>query len=141
MEAGDGRAPGLARRVAWPTATAVGVTAATALLAVRTPYAPGSYGICPVLALTGMLCPACGGLRAVHELTQLDIAAAWAMNPLVLLGLPVAVVVWAVWLLRSGWGRPRLPRLPAATPWVVLAVVMAFGVLRNVPVLAPWLGP
>ncbi|MBC7292398.1 MAG: DUF2752 domain-containing protein, partial [Actinotalea sp.] len=39
-------------------------------------------------------------------------------------------------------GRARAPRGPVAWPaWVLLAVVLAFGVARNLPALGPWLAP
>ncbi|WP_035056739.1 DUF2752 domain-containing protein [Cellulomonas bogoriensis] len=129
----------------WPLVVAAPVVAATGALAMRSPHAPGSYGICPSLLVTGWYCPACGGLRAVHELTWLDLAAAWSMNPLVVLGAPVAVVVWCWWLVLNLRGSPRPPALPRrlrnALPWAVLVLALAFAVLRNVPALTPVLGP
>jgi hypothetical protein len=128
----------------WVAPAVVGAVAAaaTGLLAVRTPYASGSYGFCPFLTLTGLWCPARGGLRAVHELTQLDLAAAWAMNPLLVLAVPVLVVAWALWLARGLRGRaPGVVGGRAWTAWAVLAVAVGFTVARNVPVLEPWLAP
>lgn len=144
-----------ARRVApvrrpWAAPAAVGVVTAvaTAVLAVRSPHATGSYGVCPFLALTGLWCPACGGLRAVHELTQLDVVAAWAMNPLVVAGAPLVVAAWALWLARSlgrpvpAWARGAPDPAAGTWPgWAFLAVAVAFTVARNVPALAPWLAP
>jgi hypothetical protein len=133
----------------WPAGTAVLVVAATTTLALRSPHVTGSYGFCPFLAVTGLWCPACGGLRAVHELTGLDVAAAWAMNPAVVLALPVAVGLWLLWQLSSLGLRPRagaLDRLSRwsssrAAAWWVLGLAAAFTVARNVPVLMPWLAP
>ncbi|MBC7289751.1 MAG: DUF2752 domain-containing protein, partial [Actinotalea sp.] len=99
----------------WAAPAAVGglVATATTVLAVRSPHATGSYGVCPLLAFTGLWCPFCGGLRAVHDLTRLDLAGAWAMNPLFVLGVPVLVAAWAWWLGRALGvlpGRARAPR-------------------------------
>jgi hypothetical protein len=128
---------------AWraPAAVGLAVVTATAVLAVRSPYGSGSYGVCPLLAVTGLWCPFCGGLRAVHELTQADLAGAWAMNPLVVLGVPVLVLAWGAWLLAA-LGR-QVPRSTAASwpAWALLGVAVVFGVARNVPALAPWLAP
>lgn len=140
------------RRWAAPAVVGAVAAAATGVLAVRSPHGPGSYGVCPFLAVTGLWCPACGGLRAVHELTQLDLAGAWAMNPLLVLGAPVLVALWALWLARGlGWepvsGRTARtwPARPGPAPlwpaWALLGVAAAFTVVRNVPALAPWLAP
>jgi hypothetical protein len=123
--------------------------AATAVLAVRSPHATGSYGVCPLLALTGLWCPACGGLRAVHELTRLDVAAAWSMNPLVVLGVPLLVLAWGLWLARAVGRVPHAPRASgrrdasggAWRAWTFLAVSVAFTIARNLPALEPWLAP
>jgi hypothetical protein len=96
--------------------------------------------MCPSLLVAGVWCPACGGLRAVHELAHLDVAGAWAMNPLFVLSVPVLGLLWAWWVARA-LGLVRAVRVPRAVPWVVLTVVLLFGVLRNVPALAPWLAP
>lgn len=125
--------------VAAPLGVATATLAATAVVALRSPYQEGSYGFCPVLALTGWLCPTCGGLRATHDLAHLDVVAAWSMNPAVVLGLPLLAALWAVWMLRALRGE-RL-RVPAWTAWWALAAFVAFGVARNIPVLASLLGP
>ena len=117
------------------------VVAATAYLAAVDPHEPGHYPLCPTLALTGLLCAGCGGLRAVHSLTQLDLAGAWAMNPFVVLMLPVLVAGWAMWLRREWTGSPRQWLAPAWVVWGLLAVVVSYSVARNIPALAPWLAP
>jgi hypothetical protein len=121
-------------------------------LALTDPYRPGGHLICPLLLLTGLSCPACGAQRAVHSLAHGDLSAAWGANPLLVALAPVAVVAWVRWLRRSGRaavqpdGRsaaavPAATRASAASAWALLVVVLAFGVLRNVPALAPVLGP
>lgn len=122
-----------------PLILLVGAIAATALVALRDPH-DGGYGLCPVLAVTGWYCPTCGGLRAVHDLVTGDLAGAWAMNPLVTVGVPLAAIALVVWTARARLGRPAR-QLPV---WLIVggaAVLIAFGVLRNLPVLAPSLAP
>lgn len=122
-----------------PLGVAAATLAATVVVALRSPYQEGSYGYCPVLALTGWLCPTCGGLRAAHDLAHLDVVAAWSMNPGVVIGLPILAVLWGAWMLRAARGE-RL-RVPAWAAWWALAGFVAFGVARNMPVLASLLGP
>jgi hypothetical protein len=124
-------------RSAWLAAGIV--VLGTGVVAVRDPHVAGSYGVCPLVAATGLSCPACGGLRATHDLAHGDVAGAWGSNPLWVLLVPVLVVLWAWWLLRRSQGREV--QLPSWSAWVFLALVLVFGVLRNVPALTGWLGP
>lgn len=113
--------------------------AGAALVALRDPHVPGSYGVCPLAALTGLACPACGALRATHDLAHLHLAAAWSQNALWVALVPLLVAGWAVALVRRWRGAPARA-LPGWLGWAGLAVVVAFGVARNLPALA-WLAP
>lgn len=125
-------ARGPVRSAAGPLAAAAVVGGATLVLALRSPHVSGSYGVCPSVALFGIWCPACGGLRAVHDLAHADLAGAWAHNELFVLTVPVMVAAWVRWLgLRRGWWRAA--PIPAWTAWVALAALVAYGVLRNLP--------
>ncbi|QCB93470.1 DUF2752 domain-containing protein [Cellulomonas shaoxiangyii] len=114
--------------------------AAAALLAVRSPYEPLSYGICPSVLLLGVSCPGCGGLRATHDLLTGDLVGAWQANPLWVVVAPLLLVAWAAWTRRRWRGAPPAAP-PAQLAWVLLVAVVLFGVLRNVPALSPYLGP
>lgn len=98
---------------------------------------------CPFHAVTGLWCPGCGVTRALHDLAQGDVASAFGMNPLAVLLLPVAVVA-LVQLASFAWtGRWPASR-PAGrwTGWAVLGTVIAFTVLRNLPMPAvAWMAP
>lgn len=136
-------ADGGPRRRRWvaPAVTGALVAGATVLVALHSPHQQGSYGSCPVVMVLGAWCPACGGLRAVHELAGGDVAAAWSMNAPVVALLPVLTVAWALWLVSGLRGRSVPLRAPALLAWVFLAGAVAFGALRNVPALVPWLAP
>ncbi|MGL5858440.1 MAG: DUF2752 domain-containing protein [Angustibacter sp.] len=101
------------------------------------PNEPGHYPTCPLLAITGQWCPGCGSLRAVHALAGGDLATALARNPLTVVGLIGLGLMWVVWLRRSLAGQGRLAgrhrTVPAWAWWALLAAVMLFWVLRNVP--------
>jgi hypothetical protein len=119
----------------WPALAAAGFAAAgVLLLAVRDPHRAGAYGVCPLKALTGLSCPLCGGLRAVHDLTRGDLAAAAGDNLAVLVLLAGAALWWVLWLRRGGGLRPG--GLPAVPWWLVRAggvALLLFTVLRNLP--------
>jgi len=122
-------------------AVGLGALALTSLLALVDPHEPGHYPSCPTVALTGFFCAGCGTLRAMNSLTRLDLAGAWDMNPLFVLAAPFLVLAWFAWARRSWTGTPRRRAMPAWLAWGLLAVVLGFSVLRNVPALAPWLAP
>lgn len=134
------RVPGRPVGFGAPVATALAALGAVAVVAVVDPGEPGHYPSCPLLATTGLYCPGCGSLRAVHALAHGDVASAWGRNPLATLAMPLLVVLWVRWLARSAYGRPdrRLP--PAALVWTIGAVILAFGVARNLPAMS-WLTP
>jgi hypothetical protein len=60
---------------------------------------------CAFRSLTGLPCPTCGTTRAALALLDLDLGAAFAVNPLAALtgvGFIVGGVLAAVWALRRG---------------------------------------
>ncbi|MEU4362818.1 DUF2752 domain-containing protein [Promicromonospora sp. NPDC023987] len=123
-----------------PLLAGAAVGAVTLLLALRDPHARGSYGFCPLLELTGLACPLCGGLRATHDLAHLDLAGAWSANALWTVTAPVVLVLWLVWLVSAARGRP-VKGLSSTAGWVTLGVALAFFVARNLPGLQPYLTP
>lgn len=122
-----------------PVTAGVAAMAATIVLAVRNPNTT-HVPLCPLRAVTGLDCPFCGSLRAVHSLTRADPVGALDHNVLFTVSVPALLVCWAVWLGRS-LGRPVAPgrNLPRLAQPVLLAVAVAFGVLRNLPAFS-WLG-
>lgn len=130
-----------AERVRAPLLTITGLAAATVALHYRDPHVSGSWGFCPSAAL-GFWCPGCGGLRAVHDLTDGDLAAAASSNLLLVVLAPLAVVALATWLVVR-WRDVELrpPRSAVLVGgWVLLVATGAFTLLRNTPA-APWLAP
>jgi hypothetical protein len=100
------------------------LAAAAVPLAAFDPAVTWWFPSCPFYALTGLLCPLCGSLRAIHALLTGAPLAALAFNPLLVAGL-------AAWLLM----RQRATAFCFSPPG--LALVVAFGVLRNIP--SAWL--
>lgn len=121
--------------------TGAGVAAATLLVHLYDPNQPGSYGFCPLRAATGLLCPLCGGTRAVHALTHGEWPVALGLNPVVTVLLPIAVLWWAAWVARAWRGRRTVFFERLGVFWTVVALMIGFAVLRNLPALAPYLSP
>ncbi|WP_182526384.1 DUF2752 domain-containing protein [Nocardioides dongkuii] len=128
-------------RMVGPALTLGGLAAATLALRLRDPHEGGSWGICPTAAM-GFACPGCGGLRAVNDLTHLDLAAAASSNLMLVAVLPLVVFVLGRWTVDAWTGRERDhdARLAVGVTMVGLALLTVFTVLRNLPAGA-WLAP
>lgn len=131
-----------ARLPAWvgPVVVAGFCGMATLAVAIVDPHTPGRWPTCPSLMFTGFYCPGCGSLRAANALTRLDLAGAWAMNPMVFFAIPLVVVLWVGWLRRTLTGRARKVAPPIFL-WLTLALIICYAILRNIPFFAPWLAP
>ncbi len=126
--------PPSTRHAAVVAGVAVALTGAVALLYFYEPATAGFYPICAFHAMTGLDCPGCGGLRAVHQLSHGNIAAAWHFNPLLVALLPMALWLGFREFARMFTGRrwPGIVTRPIMA-WVLLGVVVAFGIVRNLP--------
>ena len=84
--------------------------------------------------MTGLHCPGCGGTRCATELLAGDLPGALAMNPVVvLLALGAAVLLFTA-VVREWRGYPAaLPQLPSWLAWGAAGLVIAFGLVRNLP--------
>jgi hypothetical protein len=119
------------------------VAAGIAVLSLFDPAKHSFYPYCLFHRLTGLNCPGCGGLRALHQLLHGHLAAACRFNALVVLGVLPAAWFGAprLWNLASGKAQPPLVCRPAWL-WLGLGVVMVFGILRNLPFPAfTWMSP
>lgn len=99
---------------------AAAATLVLGLLYVYDPATTASFPSCPFRALTGLLCPLCGSLRAAHALLHGQIVAAFALNPF-------TFVSGLAWPLAARW-------TPARRLWPTFATAaIVFTVLRNLP--------
>ncbi len=120
--------------------TAAGV-GAIGLLATVSPEQPGHYPTCPFLAISGLYCPGCGSLRAIHALTQGDVLGALERNPLAVALLPFVAFAWVMWGLRIAGRTTWSPsRIRPGWIWGLLVVVLAYWIARNIPGW-DWLSP
>lgn len=128
------------KRPRWvaPVATGAALAAGCAGIAIWDP-GDGGTAVCWSKAVFGIDCPLCGGLRATNALLRADWLAAADHNVLVAVGLPIAAVLWAIWLVRSIQDKPfTLPRIPR-TGWIAIGVfLLAFTVVRNLNVDVAW---
>jgi Protein of unknown function (DUF2752) len=92
------------------------------------PHKPDSvFPVCPFRLLTGWNCPACGGLRMVHDVLHGDLAAAITDNIFLLVGIPML----AGWILLRRRSEKSLLPMPAVA--TVLIAMVAWTVVRNLP--------
>ncbi|MFH8898614.1 DUF2752 domain-containing protein [Streptomyces coeruleorubidus] len=128
MTAGCRPTRGRAALEAWLGALLLAAVALATALA--DPAQPGPFPACPFRAVTGFDCPGCGSLRALHELTRGHVVAAADYNALLLAFLPVGAGVWL--RVVTSVSRPRV--LPVWWGRAVLAVILLWAVIRNLPV-------
>ncbi|MGP4110419.1 DUF2752 domain-containing protein [Streptomyces sp. 4N509B] len=87
---------------------------------------------CPFHWATGLLCPACGGTRMTYDAMHGDLVAAFHDNAvLLLLGVPLAAWLGGRWLSEGLRGRRYRPRFRRPAVAAILAVAVAWVLLRN----------
>ena len=120
---------------------ACGMAVLVAVMTVIFLYDPAQHGFYPRCALkasTGFDCPGCGGLRAAHQLLHGQVRAAFVLNPLLVVSLPFAGWKLLQKILRTTVSRHLPPVvIPPVLIWLGVAALIAFGVLRNLPVFTP----
>jgi hypothetical protein len=110
---------------------------AAGVLRIFNPATAWFFPPCPFRALTGYLCPGCGTLRALHEILNGHLAAAFRLNPLMMLLLPYVGYSGASSALETVFGR-GLPCgfMRPAYIWMLLALILLYWTLRNTPLAA-----
>ena len=96
----------------------------------RTGFFPG----CPFRFFTGLTCPGCGTTRALHQLVHGHLEAAFFLNPLLVVSLPLMFFAFArhsAFVFAQKTPRPNA--LPAAYIYALFFVVLSFWIFRNTP--------
>jgi hypothetical protein len=108
--------------------------AAIVLLRLFDPATSGVFPPCPVRYLTGLYCPGCGSLRAMHALLHGELRRAWAMNPLMIIMLPFVTYGLVSAALLELRGK-SLPQVMLSAKWIraFCVVVILYAVARNLP--------
>ncbi|MFF8944983.1 DUF2752 domain-containing protein [Streptomyces sp. NPDC014864] len=134
------RVPDALRRVAAPAGLMAAVAGAFAYVGAVDPNEPGHYPVCPLLRLTGLYCPACGGLRSAHAFVHGDLLAALRDNAPAVVGYVAFAVLWTVWTVGAARGRPPRSAPGPVVLWSLGALLLLFTVVRNLP-FGSWLHP
>ncbi len=127
-------APTVLERVA-AAATLVFVIGAAAVVWIFDPTAERFFPVCPLYSYTGLACPGCGLTRGFHALFHGDVVTALDYNALIPLWAVLFGYIFISLLLYAvrGRGLPMSGIKPNIL-WPIMAVVLIFGVLRNIPV-------
>lgn len=93
------------------------------------------FPVCRFHQWTGLLCPGCGGTRAVHHLLHGRLALAYQYNPGVFLAVPILGLLAAA----SAWrDRTQPGRRGQRWPWMAAGLLfLAYWVARNLPLFPP----
>ncbi len=113
----------------------VAVAAGSLLYFYIDPAGGGFFPPCPFHRVTGFFCPGCGSQRAFHDLLHGNIFAAAGHNVLFLLSLPVILFAAAVHV-NNVFRKKKITQSLFYSPFFarsVLALVLIFWVLRNIP--------
>ncbi|MGW7073684.1 DUF2752 domain-containing protein [Streptomyces sp. NPDC054855] len=128
------------RRLAVPLGVLGPVIGAFAYVATVDPNEPGHYPACPLLQLTGVFCPGCGGLRSAHAFIHGDLVTALGANALAVVGYGVFAVLWTLWAARAVRGRRLRIELGSAQLYGLGVLIALFTLVRNLP-FGAWLHP
>jgi hypothetical protein len=97
------------------------------------------YPVCYFRLMTGLNCPGCGTMRAIHQLLHGHVAAAAKLNLLFVICVPL--LAWRFGRLAAARLRhEQMAPIPAAWLWGFLVISSVFTVLRNLPGF-DWLAP
>lgn len=99
------------------------------------PSTAGFFPACPFYSLTGLQCPGCGSQRAVHYLLNFEIGKAITQNALLVLSIPYLITGFVFDNLKNPSSKIlkwRRVFFGTKAIWIVLSVIIAFWILRNV---------
>lgn len=120
--------------MATPASAGLAGAAALAFLYHVNPHTRQVFVPCPFHALTGLYCPACGGLRMVHDLLHGDVVTALHDNAVAIPAVAIAALAWLNWAVGCWRGKPPVPvdRKPWFSPAILVAMAI-WTVVRNLP--------
>ena len=89
---------------------------------------------CVFRKVTGLYCPGCGVTHFIHDIAALRFKSLIGDNAAVMILLPVwiAVIIAVLFRKEDGPGWQKLPYVKI-TAWASVAMLLIFGILRNIP--------
>jgi hypothetical protein len=106
----------------------VSVVVGLGILFVLPPEQIPLFPRCTFHWLTGLHCPGCGSSRAIHRLLHGDIVAAFRLNSLIIVLLPLTILGPITQCFgHKPWWEHRW------AGWIIGALLIGFAVLRNLP--------
>lgn len=115
---------------------AAAVLAAAALLYLYfTPEGAGAGIPCPFYAVTGLYCSGCGASRALRSILHFDFYRALRYNAVLTVLFPLLGAYFcALGVSYIRFGKDRVSvKIPGFAVWGAVALVVVYGVLRNIP--------
>lgn len=82
--------------------------------------------------ITGLYCPGCGITRLVFSLLELDFYHAFQANPLIFILLIIAGIYFLLKIILNKFFQINIT-IPNYVYYILLVVVILFGILRNIP--------
>ena len=82
--------------------------------------------------ITGLYCPGCGVTRLVFSLLKLDFYRAFRANPLIFILLIISSIYLVIKFLLNKIWKINLT-IPNYIYYIILVIVILFGILRNIP--------
>lgn len=121
------------RPINWLILSCILLVACTAVLYFFNPAQHGFYPTCMFYKTTGLLCPGCGTLRAMHQLLHGHIEAAFRFNALIVSSLPLLALGCLQSARYRSMNKPAMAWVRPNWLWALLAILIIFGILRNLP--------
>ncbi len=89
---------------------------------------------CPIKKITGLYCPGCGITRCLFALLEGNIPKAFRANQLVFILLPflIAYFIYYIYLYIAAKKDTILKKIPTFYYIILLIIVLAYGILRNI---------
>jgi hypothetical protein len=86
------------------------------------------YPRCPFYSITGLYCPGCGSLRALHSIAHGNPARAIRFNVLMVISIPLIVGLLIYKILR------KQDMVNPIFSYTILAVIIIYWISRNLPI-------
>ncbi|NLN78964.1 MAG: DUF2752 domain-containing protein [Armatimonadetes bacterium] len=86
--------------------------------------------VCLFHKWTGLYCPGCGTGRGITFLLRGDLAAAWRMNPLMIVSIPMVGFL----ILRNYLSRNNPRPLPGWVGWTITGGIAVYWIARNIAI-------